>query len=145
MRLLNMDLNQISRFIGETEYQSEVNELAGSLSGIRLIEAALTRNLAETYQGVIKIVPGSLHELTERYLARWDIWNIMLLLRGKQFGIPADQIRQVLIPAGGLSPVLIESLLSRNSLCEIVDGLSRWEFHNVLADICSGGYRKGLF
>ena len=45
-----MDLNQISRFIGETEYQNEINELAGSLSGIALIEAALTKNLAVTYQ-----------------------------------------------------------------------------------------------
>ncbi|MFH0966273.1 MAG: V-type ATP synthase subunit C [Methanobacteriota archaeon] len=145
MRLLNMDLNQISRFIGETEYQTEVNELAGSLSGINLIEAALTRNLAETCQSVIKIAPGSLHELAERYLTRWDIWNVMFLLRSKQFGIPADQTRQGLIPAGGLSPNLIESLLSRNSMCEIVEGLSRWELHKVLSDICSEGYRKGLF
>jgi len=145
MRLLNMDLNQISRYIGETEYRNEINELAGRLSGISLIEAALTRNLAETYQAVIRIAPGSLHELAERYLARWDIWNVMLLLRGKQFRIPADQVRQVLIPAGGLSSDLIESLLAMNSLCEIIDGLSGWEFHRVLLSVCGGEYRKGLF
>jgi V/A-type H+-transporting ATPase subunit C len=145
MRLLNMDLSQISRFIGETEYQNEVNELARNFSGISLIEAALTRNLAETYQNVINIAPGSLHELTERYLARWDIWNVMLLLRRTQFGIPVTQIRQVLIPAGGLSPSVIESLLSRNSLCQMVEGLNRWEFHKVLSGLCSGGYHKGLF
>lgn len=145
MRLLNMDINQISRFIGETEYQNEVNDLAGSLSGIALIEAALTRNLSETYQSVIKILPSSLHELAERYLARWDIWNVMLLLRSKQFGIPADQIRPVLIPAGGLSPTLLDSLLSRDSMCGVVEGLSKWELHKVLSEICSEGYRKGLF
>lgn len=140
-----MDLNQISRFIGETEYQQEINELAGKLSGISLIEAALTRNLAETYQGVIRIAPGSLHELAERYLARWDIWNVMLMLRSIQFGIPAGQVRQVLIPAGGLSPGKIESLLSHNSLCDVVDGLKGWEFHEVLHRVCGGGYHKGLF
>ena len=145
MRLLNMDLHQITRFIGETEYQNEVNELAGSLSGIRLIEAALNRNLAATYQGVISIAPGSLHELAQRYLARWDIWNVMLLLRSKQFGIPADHIREVLIPAGGLSPRMIESLLASSSMCEIVEGLSGWDLHRVLKEICGEGYRKGLF
>lgn len=145
MRLLNMDLNQISRFIGETEYQNEVNELASNLSGIALIEAALTRNLANTCQNVISITPGALHELTERYLARWDIWNVMLVLRGKQFGIPADQIRQVIIPAGGFSPGVIETLLAQRTLPDVVEELKGWELHRVLSDAYAGGYRKGIF
>jgi len=145
MRLLNMDLNQISRFIGETEYQNEVNELAGSLSGIDLIEGALTRNLAETYQSVVAITPGALHELTERYLARWDVWNVMLVLRSRQFSIPADQIRQVLIPAGGISQPRIESLLAQRTLNDVVEGLEGWEHYPVLKDGFASGYRKGLF
>ncbi|PWR72061.1 V-type ATP synthase subunit C [Methanospirillum lacunae] len=145
MRLLNMDLNQISRFIGETEYQNEVNELAGSLSGIALIEGALTRNLAETYQSVVAITPGTLHELTVRYLARWDIWNVMLVLRSRQFNIPADQIRQVLIPAGGISPGQIEALLSQRTINDIIEGLEKWELYPILKDGFATGYRKGLF
>ncbi len=145
MRLLNMDLNQIIRFIGETEYQSEVNELAGSLSGISLIEGALTRNFAETYQSVISIAPGALHELTERYVARWDIWNVMLVLRSRQFGIPVDQVRQVLIPAGWIKEDRAESLLSQRSLADIIEGLKGWELHGVLEQYVAGGYHKGLF
>lgn len=145
MRLLNMDLNQIIRFIGETEYQTEVNELAGRLSGIGLIEAALTRNLAETFRNVVSIAPGSLHELTERYLSRWDIWNVMLLLRSRQFGIPDEQTRQAFIPAGSLSPARIESLLSLKTICEITESLQGWELHPVLSGFCSSGYHKGLF
>lgn len=140
-----MDLNQIVRFIGETEYQDEVNELAGSLSGIALIEAALTRNLAETYRSVIGIAPGSLHELAERYLARWDIWNVMLVLRSRQFEIPADQIRAVFIPAGGISPYRLEQLLSLKTPVEVVHALEGWEFFPVLSEFCGSGYRKGLF
>ncbi len=145
MRLLNMDLNQISRFIGETEYQNEVNELAGSLSGIALIEAALTKNLAETYQSVVEITPGALHELTERYLARWDIWNVMLVLRSRQFDIPADKIRQVLIPAGGIRPGKIEMLLSMRTINDVIEGLEGWELYPDLKEGFASGYHKGLF
>jgi V/A-type H+/Na+-transporting ATPase subunit C len=145
MRLLNMDINQISRFIGETEYQNEVNELAGNLSGITLIEAALTRNLAETYQSVVSIAPGALRELAERYLARWDIWNVMLLLRSKQFNIPEDQVRQVIIPSGGISPELREFLLSQKTASDVIKGLKKWEFYQVLVDRFAGGYHQGLF
>lgn len=145
MRLLNMDLSQIIRFIGETEYQQEVNELAGTLAGIDLIETALTRNLAETYQSVIAIAPGALHELAERYLARWDIWNVMLVLRSVQFGIPPDQIRKVIIPAGGISPQTIDTFLTSRSVTDIVEGLKGWELHHVLHEQYAGGYQKGLF
>lgn len=140
-----MDLSQITRFIGETEYQHEVNQLAGSLTGIDLIETALTRNLAETYRSVTSIAPGALHELAERYLARWDIWNVMLVLRGVQFGISPDQIRQVLIPAGGISPRKIDALLSVRSTIEIVEGLKEWDLYPVLKETFEGGYHKGLF
>jgi len=145
MRLLNMDLNQITRFIGETEYSSEVNDLAGFLSGIELIETALTRNLANTYQGVISMAPGSLHELSRRYLARWDIWNVMLLLRSRKFQIPDSQVRQVFIPAGEISPARIESLLSLKTSGEVVRALEGWELHSVLSEGFSQGYRKGVF
>jgi len=129
-----MDLNQISRFIGETEYQNEINELAGSLSGIALIEAALTKNLAVTYQSVVEITPGALHELTERYLARWDIWNVMLVLRSRQFEIPAEKIRQVLIPTGGIRPGKIEMLLSMRTINDVIEGLEGWELYPNLKE-----------
>ena len=34
MRMLNMELPEITRFIGETRYKTEIDELASSFSGI---------------------------------------------------------------------------------------------------------------
>jgi len=69
----------------------------------------------------------------------------MLLLRSRQFDIPADQIKQVLIPAGRISHGLIETLLSQRSLTDVIEGLKGWELYPVLKTGLADGYHKGVF
>ncbi|HQD27556.1 MAG TPA: V-type ATPase subunit, partial [Methanoculleus thermophilus] len=40
LRMLNMSLPEITRFIGETNYRSEIDELGTPFSGINLVEVA---------------------------------------------------------------------------------------------------------
>jgi len=47
-KMMNMDLAEITRFIGESEYKQDVDELAQKFSGIDLLEHALNQNLART-------------------------------------------------------------------------------------------------
>ncbi|MFQ6119771.1 MAG: V-type ATPase subunit, partial [Methanosarcinales archaeon] len=54
-KLLQMDIPEIIRFIEESEYRQDVDELARSFSGIDLLEHALNRNLAMTYRKLIDI------------------------------------------------------------------------------------------
>ncbi len=144
-RLLNMELSQIIRFIGESGYHEEVHTLASAYSEIELIEHALTRNLAHTYQSILKIAPGALHELAELYFSRYDIENIMLILRGCQFQIPPERIRAVLIPAGVLTPAQLDSLLSLRSIREIAEHHSSWVYGGIVSERIADGYRRGLF
>ena len=91
-RMLNMSLPEIIRLIGETEYQKEVDELGTSFEGIDLIEVALSWNLAKEYQRVIDLAPGALKEFTMAYLRRWDIYNVLTILRGKMQGLKEGKI-----------------------------------------------------
>ena len=44
-RLMKMKLNDIIRFLQETEYKKEMDEIAMNYSGIDLVEFALNKNL----------------------------------------------------------------------------------------------------
>ena len=144
-RLLNMELPQIIRFIGESGYHEEVHTLSSAYSDIELIEHALTENLAKTYRSILSIAPGALRELAEQYFSRWDIENVMLILRGCQFHIPGDRIRAVFIPAGVLDPPALDHLLTLRSIHEIADHLSSWVHHDIISARITDGYRRGLF
>lgn len=133
IRMLNMGLPEITRIIQETEYKHEIDELAPSFSGITLIEVALSWNLAKTFQNVLVILPGSLQQMTRSYLRRWDIQNVLTILRGKDQGLSANRIKEVLIPAGELDREFLDRMLLENSQERIVESLKRWRLYPVLA------------
>lgn len=140
-----MELSQIIRYIGESGYHNEVNSLASQFSGIMLLETALTANLAATYRNILSIAPGALKELAELYFSRYDIENVMLIMRGCQFGIHPDRIRPVLIPAGILKPAYLDYLLSLSSLPELMKALKEWDYSSIILERLKNGYQKGIF
>ena len=145
MRMLNMSLAEITRFIEETEYKAEIDELSSSFSGLDLIEVALSWNLAKEIQNVLGIMPGRLKTFTASYQQHWDIYNVLTILRGKTQGVRAGKIKEVLIPAGSLDRVILDRLLTEDSPERIVEGLSSWSLYPVLEREFPAAMEKGSF
>ncbi len=144
-RMLNMSLPEIIRLIGETEYQKEVDELGTSFEGIDLIEVALSWNLAKEYQRVIELAPGALKEFTMAYLRRWDIYNVLTILRGKMQGMKEGKIKEVLIPAGSLDRSTLDRILKEDSCERVADALKSWKMYPTIAAELSEGCAIGSF
>ena len=132
LRMLNMSLPEIIRFIGETNYRSEIDELGTSFSGINLVEEALSWNLAKEFQKILELVPGELNYFTVSYLRRWDIQNIITILRGKMQGVYPGKIKEVLVPAGKLDKVALDRLLTEESPERVVEALKGELFYPTL-------------
>ena len=132
MRMLNMSLPEITRSIGETVYKQEIDELGTTFKGIDLIEVALSWNLAKEYQKIQEITPGTLKQFTQAYLRRWDIQNVLTILRGKMQGEKAGKIKEVLIPAGSLDRVILDRLLAEDSVDKIVESLKGYRMYPMV-------------
>lgn len=133
LRLLNMGIPEITRFIEETQYKKEIDELASSFHGIDLLELALSWNLAKEYQSIQDITPGVLKRFTQSYLRKWDIQNVLTILRGKAQGMKAGKIREILVPAGELDKTFLDRLLTEDSPERIVETLKGKSIHPVIA------------
>jgi V/A-type H+-transporting ATPase subunit C len=123
LRLLNMGLSEITRFIGETQYKKEIDELSTSFAGIDLVETALSWNLAKEYQNIQKITPGALKDLTRAYLHRWDIQNVLTIIRGKLHGERPGKIKEILIPAGELDRAFLDRLIDEPTPERVIEAL----------------------
>lgn len=124
-KLLMMDLNEISRFIGETQYNTEMTELASRYSGVNLIELGTSKNLARTYTDIIGFTKGELKDIVVAYLLRWDYWNIKTILRGKSSGASLEEIQEDLVPAGSLSEEYLLSLVGKEGIPEVLESLEK--------------------
>ncbi len=134
-KLLVMALPEITRFIEESEYKAEVDELARTYSGIDLVEFATHLNLARTFTKLMEMTMGEPHDLIVEYLRRWDIWNIKTILRGKTYGASDEEIVRILVPSGELAREYLQTLVRKPSVEEVIAALKGTVYYDVIKDI----------
>lgn len=137
-KLMNMDIAEITRFIGESEYRQDVDELAQKFSGIDLLEHALHQNLARTYRKLIRVSQDEPNYLITEYLRHWDIWNIKTIFRGKYYGAPADEILEAVVAAGQLGYRQLTAIANMEYIQDIKTALAHTPYYSVLADYEDG-------
>lgn len=145
LRLLNMSLPEITRFIEETAYKKEIDELGASFSGIDLVEVALSWNMAKEYQKILDIAPGTLKKFTASYLQRWDIQNVLTIFRGKHQDIPSGKIKEILIPAGEFDRTFLDRLLAEDSVERVAEALKGTALHRAVAEELPAALESGSF
>ncbi|MEM2934264.1 MAG: ATP synthase A1 subunit C [Methanocellales archaeon] len=134
-KLLQMDISEIARFLEESEYKREIDELAARFSGIDLLELALNLNLARTFKTILGFSEGELSLLVSAYLRRFDVWSLKSIIRGKYYHASLDEILQTIIPAGDLTIDYLIYLAKLGSIEEIIEELrvKRSNFYPPLA------------
>ena len=115
-RLLLMEVPEIARFLGEREYKAEMVALGARYSGVDLIETAVTRNLAKTYNQIYEFSEGDLRTMVGQYLDRYDLENIKAIVRSKVYGASADEVIEDLVPAGSFSEDFLRELVNETNL-----------------------------
>lgn len=126
-KLMKMSLNEMTKFMQDSAYKKEINELASKHSGIALLELALNKNMAASFDKLRKICPDELKLLIDEYTKRNDIEDIKTILRGKFTKESSEKIKSLIIGAGTLS---LEHLykLSEMEVPEILKNLKVVEY-----------------
>ena len=144
-RMLHMDINEFVRFLGEGRYKADIAGTPGSLSPDDRLEAALDLHLATTFQDVLDLTTGDLRHLTLHYLKKYDIVNVMMILRGKAQGMDPARIERILIPAGEMNERYLDSLAVLSTPDEVVSALQGWDLHPLLERLYTPERKKGMF
>ncbi|KUE73425.1 ATP synthase subunit C [Candidatus Methanomethylophilus sp. 1R26] len=114
-KLLMMSVPEMSQYISEAGYSKEMADYAGRYSGLTLLEYATYANMSKAFRSILKSSTGELSNMVDAYLAKWDFENFKSILRGKKYGLSADQIREDMVPAGNLSAEDLEKLIAANT------------------------------
>ncbi|WP_018257105.1 V-type ATP synthase subunit C [Halomicrobium katesii] len=133
-KLVRMGPSEISRFMEETEYETEMNALGARYSGVDLVEYALNRNLAKHFDDLLRWSDGRLYDYVARYLRKFDVWNVKTIVRGIYSGADANEVEDDLIRAGELSEQLLDQLVAAGSIEEVVELLDGTIFGDDLAE-----------
>ena len=133
-QLTRMGTGEIARFMEESEYEAEMNDLGARYSGVDLIEFALNRNRAKHFEDLLRWAEGPLYDYVARYLRRFDAWNVKTVLRGLTSKADREDIEADLVRTGEFSGSLTDRLLEASSIEEVVEVLDHTAFGPALED-----------
>ncbi len=119
-KLVRMTPSEIARYMEESEYEREINELGARHSGVDLIEYALNRNLAKHFDDLLRFSEGQIYDLIARYLRKFDAWNVKTVLRGVYSGASGESIETDLIQAGEFDETLLDRLLEASTIEDVI-------------------------
>jgi V/A-type H+-transporting ATPase subunit C len=131
-KLVRMGTGEIARFMEETEYETEMNELGARHSGVDLVEYALNRNLAKHFDDLLRWSEGRLYDFIARYLRKFDAWNVKTVLRGLYSEADREAVEDSLIRAGEFSDEQLDHLLAADSIEGVVETLESTMFEAEL-------------
>jgi len=134
-RMLQMEIPEIARFLGEREYKAEMLALGARYSGVDLIEMATSRNLTKTYNDIYNFCEGQLRAIVGRYLDRYDLQNIKTIVRAKIYGASAEEVEEDLVPAGSFPIEFLRQLVEAPTLDDVFKRLDGTIYAQALAGL----------
>lgn len=140
-KMLQMSIPEISRYISEAGYQKEMSDLAGRMQGIDLVEYATYSNMARVFSSILGASQGELYTMVSAYLEKWDIWNLKVILRGKSYGLGADEIKEDLVPAGILKAEDLDKLIAIDNPEDIFNAYSKAVHVTILSPEIMSEYK----
>jgi len=124
--LLGRDVDGIREVLAETAYRPEVEAMVARGGGARALEPAVARHLARVLDEMRSFYRDRARELVDILLARFDLHNLLTLLRGRVRGQPAERILASLVPIGPLGGAAAHEIARRDDSQVAVELLTAW-------------------
>ncbi len=135
------DVNEIIKLLESTWYGEEIKKAASVYQGPALLEVVLNRHLVKINKIILEAAPFSGKNAVRAYLAKWDLYNIELILSSKLMGRTITETESMLvssrnipagIAAGNISHDEIKIILSEPGVEAVVNKLAKYDYGVVL-------------
>lgn len=136
-RLLGQErVESFISLLATTDYQDDVESALLHATGVSCVADALRRNVARLFGRVVDFfAAGEPQSLMRILLSRWDLHNVLTVVRGQANRIPAAEILAALTPVGALGWGELETLAQQSGVVAVVDVMltRRLPYANALA------------
>jgi V/A-type H+-transporting ATPase subunit C len=120
-------LEDIKAALRKTSYAEDIQRFEGREERtLDVLIGAYRLNLERSLHKLTRISSGEPYILFQTMLAKYDVYNIKTILRGKMRGVEARDIRASLLPAGVLDEARLNQLVDQPDPSKVVDLLATW-------------------
>jgi V/A-type H+-transporting ATPase subunit C len=126
--LASQDMAPLVDALLSSPYSPHIREALDRDRSVSGIEWGLRRNLFETFEKIRALATSMPRRLLGIQFHKWDMQNIITIIRGKAAGLLPEETLIGLFPAGELSDVELEELAAEDNIKAVIDALTVWDF-----------------
>jgi V/A-type H+/Na+-transporting ATPase subunit C len=119
--------------LARTDYKKEVEAALVKYGGLRCVTEGMSRNVARTIGSIAKFFDGRPLALVRLLVSRWDICNLIAILRGQARGVGAEEIVRALVPAGELGEAELKELVKQPTMGATAELMLTWRLRYAAA------------
>lgn len=112
----------------DSPYESAIREALTVSRGVAAVESAIRRNLHRTLSKVRESAVGDPKRLVDTQLSRWDVANVVALIRGKLIGATEKEILGAVVPVAQYSEAQLRELAAERDVRGVADALTTWNY-----------------
>ncbi|MBN2458216.1 ATP synthase A1 subunit C [Candidatus Woesearchaeota archaeon] len=131
LKLLKMELSAITRYLQESEYRDAITKLSSNYRGVELVDQALKLNQEQTFSKLRRISTDEVEKLINSYIARVDIQNLKVIIRGIYSNSKKEDIIPLVQPVGKLDEKYYEALFELNTIEKVLKENRIVEFKDI--------------
>ncbi len=124
--LLGRDLEGILEVLADSAYRPELEAALATASGARALHAALRRHLVRALAEMRAFYDGDARKLVDLLLSRYDLQNLLTLLRARARGMAPEDALANLVPLGALGGAAADEVARQTELASAVGLLLAW-------------------
>ncbi|ADV68388.1 V0D/AC39 family V-type ATPase subunit [Deinococcus maricopensis] len=112
------------RVLSETPISGDLVGATAPDAGLPELDAALSRNLFETANKVLRMADGDARAEISVLLMKWDLVNLKTVARGIIAGRSQDDILGSLVPGGSLKPSTLQAAVQSGDLASAAQAIA---------------------
>ncbi len=121
--LLNYkSLHELVNYLRTTWYNEYISKMRSE--DLDSFLEMLKRAFESEIEKIVKFSGKDIGRILRAYLSRWDLYNILTIIRGKYSKFSNDEILEGIMPFGSITRQEINELLSVNEPYEVLDKLA---------------------
>jgi len=109
-----------------TAYKEEIEAALVKHPGVECVAEGVRKNIARTTGSMIRFFDGRPQQLVGLLVSRWDLFNLIAILRGQARGVAAEEILATLVPAGALKDHELQELAKQPTVGATAQLMLSW-------------------
>jgi len=119
-------LDRMLGTLATTDYAPDVAAALPRQRGLRRLDTAVGRHLARSLRAMHGYYDSPTRDLVGLLLSRWDLQNLLAVVRGRAAHRNPEEITAATVPAGRIDAAQLAELARRPNLRETIDLMMAW-------------------